>query len=288
MLWLYNWWSGLLKVDVPKSSNPVRFGVLGAADFAPVGLYNPAKSHPDVVVVAIGARSLKRAEAEAKAHGVPRAYGSYDEVIQQDDIDAVYIPLPIAFHAEWAIKAMRAGKHVLIEKAITVNAGEAMQIRDCAAETGKIALEAFHWQFHPSNHVVKSIIDSKKYGELLSMSASLDLPKLFPDTDIRFQYETGGGACLDLAYIFSATKYFTGGAGEYEVVKATPRLHTNDQRVDEAIEADILYHPKGSSRTVKCRISGDLNKPKKWGVIGSMGTPYFVAELDHAKITIQK
>ena len=286
--WAYNWWNGLLKVDVPKSSTPVRFGVLGAAEFSPIGLFGPAKSHPDVVVLAIGARSLQKAEAQAKKFRVPRAYGSYDEVLEQEDIDAVYIPLPIGSHAEWAIKAMKSGKNVLIEKAISVNAEEAIQIRDCARETGKVAMEAFHWQFHPCNHVVKAIIDSKRYGELLSTSASLCLPQMFGEDDIRFQYNTGGGACLDLAYIFSSTRYFAGSDGAYEVVKAEPRLNKKDKRVDDAIEADIVFHRKDSHQIVKCHVSGDFCTPKKWGIIDTTGIPYFVAELENAKITITK
>ena len=91
-----------------------------------------------------------------------------------------------------------------------------------------------------------------------------------------------------MSYIFSATRYFTGGDGEYEVVKAEPRLNRKDKRVDTAIEADIVFRRKGSDRTVKCHVSGDLSTPKKWGIVDMSGFPYFVAELEHAKITIQK
>jgi predicted dehydrogenase len=286
---VHEWWTGTSKVNVPKNKDPVRFGVLGAADFSPIGLFRPAKSHPDVVVVAIGARSLTKAQAQAKKFGVPRAFGSYGEVIQQDDIDAVYIPLPIRAHAEWAINAMRAGKHVLIEKAITVNAEEAIRIRNCAQETGKIAMEAFHWQFHPVNNVVKSIIDSKRYGDLLSTSASLWAPSRgFGPDDIRLQYATGGGACLDLAYIFSSTMYFAGGKGKYEVLDVKHRPTKRDAKVDERVEANMLFHPEGSDRTIKCHVVGDLDTPKHFGIIGDFSMPLFKAELEQANIVISK
>ena len=193
--------------------------MLGAADFSPVGLFDPARTHPDVVVTAIGARSLEKAQKQAKQHGIPRAFGSYQEVIELEDLDAVYIPLPINKHAEWAIKAARAGKHVLVEKPIASNQDEAMQVQQCAQETGKVILEAFHWQFHPANHVLKAYTESQKYGNLLSVSTRLFVGQNFGTDDIRVQYSLSGGASMDLSYVYSAIQYFVGADGRFEVTR---------------------------------------------------------------------
>lgn len=135
----YHKWSwGISGLDVPKSQNPINTGVLGAADFSNVGLFDPARTHPDCIVTAIAARNLDKAKVQAKQYGVARAFGSYQELLELDDLDAVYIPLPIAFHAEWAIKAARAGKHILVEKPICSNEEEAKAFHKCAQETGKI------------------------------------------------------------------------------------------------------------------------------------------------------
>ena len=210
---------------------------------------------------------------------MPRAYGSYDELIIQDDIDAVYIPLPITFHAEWAIKAMRAGKHVLIEKPMCANAEEARAIQDCARETGKVAMEAMHWQFHPAAHVVKALVESERFGKLQRCEATLVLPAgMFGEDDIRFNFDTGGGSCMDLGYVFSAVRYFVG-EGEFELLSAKPRKRTKDERVDEAMEADMVLRPSDGGEDIKCRIHCDLTKPKIMGILPStMGTPMVTLE----------
>lgn len=104
----------------------MRFGVLGAASITFSSLFEPAGSHPGVVIRAVAARSLAKAEAQiAKYKLNATAYGSYDELLADPDIDAIYIPLPNGLHCEWAVKSMKAGKHVLIEKPIASNAEQA-------------------------------------------------------------------------------------------------------------------------------------------------------------------
>ncbi|KAL2353474.1 NAD binding oxidoreductase [Cryomyces antarcticus] len=209
----------------------VRFGVLSAALINPTALFDPVRTHPDAVIVPVAARELAKAQAQATKYGIPRAY----------DIDAVYIPLPNSLHCEWAIKAMGMGKHVLIEKPIASNADEARQILACAKETGRVALEAFHWQFHPAAHVVKSLVDSGRYGSVLFISTSLYLPVgTMPRDDIRFKYDLAGGACMDLAYVFSATRYYIGPA-ECDIVasmRATLLFRSSSEK--PAIVADTV------------------------------------------------
>ncbi|KAL2067456.1 hypothetical protein VTL71DRAFT_1881 [Oculimacula yallundae] len=109
-------WTAFVPPVVEKKKDAIRFGVLGAANIAFLALINPAKSHPEVVIQAIAARIRTRAEAFAKKHGIPDVRDSYQEILDDPDIDAIFVPLPNNLHFEWALKAMLAGKHVLLEK----------------------------------------------------------------------------------------------------------------------------------------------------------------------------
>ena len=290
---LHNWYNSISKIQVSKSSDALRIGVLSAAAINPVALFDPVRTHPDARMVAVAARDLKKAQEQAKKFSIPQAYGSYDELLSQPDIDAVYIPLPNGLHCEWAIKAMKAGKHVLIEKPIASNADEARQILACAKETGKVALEAYHWQFHPASHVVKSLIDSGRYGHLLSTDAYMPLPQGTLDKDdIRFTYDKlAGGASMDLAYLFSSTRYFVSGSAEsgaenYDVLDAEPRLNAKDKQIDDAMRATLLFHQPEGNPDVRSTVHGDLAAPKLWGWIPEVWKPpVFTAELEKATLT---
>src|ERR1041384_7462672 len=127
----------------------VRIGCLGAATIAPMALVKPARAGPGAEVVAVAARDRARADGFARKHGVAKAYGSYDELIADPDIDAVYIPLPNGLHGRWMLAALAAGKHVPCENPFPANAEEAEQVRAAAAATDRVVMEAFHWRYHP-------------------------------------------------------------------------------------------------------------------------------------------
>src|SRR5919107_394987 len=110
------------------SSSPLRIGVLGAAAIVPMALTSPARSVSDVQTVGIAARDPKRAEAFARKHHIPRVHRTYEEVLADPEIDAIYNPLPNSLHAEWTIRALRAGKHVLCEKPFASNTREAEEM----------------------------------------------------------------------------------------------------------------------------------------------------------------
>ena len=109
-------------------ASAVRFGVLGAARITPAALLRPAASHPEASVEVVAARNLARAVDYATRHGIPRVVDSYEAVVSDPAVDAVYIPLPNSLHAEWTLAALEAGKHVLCEKPFTANATEAEQV----------------------------------------------------------------------------------------------------------------------------------------------------------------
>src|SRR5262245_49881902 len=122
-------------------SLPIRIGVLGAASIVPNALTNPARNVPEVQVVAIASRDPKRAERFARRHRILRVHQTYHGLLADPNIDAIYNPLPNSLHAEWTIKALRAGKHVLCEKPFASNAKEAEEMATEAEKAGKILSE---------------------------------------------------------------------------------------------------------------------------------------------------
>src|SRR5256712_4397526 len=114
-----------------------------------MALVRPAQRVPEATVLAVAARDPERARQFAARHGIPRVHPSYDELLADPEIDAIYNPLPNALHCAWTIRALAAGKHVLCEKPFASNADEARRMADAARAHGRVLMEAFHYRFHP-------------------------------------------------------------------------------------------------------------------------------------------
>ena len=143
---------------------PLRFGILGAARIAPMALVRPAREGTGVEVVAVAARDERRARAFARRHRIPRTHGSYAALLADPEVDAVYVPLPNSLHAEWTIRALEAGKHVLCEKPLASNAAEAALVIEAAQRSGRLLIEAFHWRHHPLAARMREIVTSGELG----------------------------------------------------------------------------------------------------------------------------
>ena len=215
----------------------VRIGVLGAAKITPAALLKPAKSVDEADVVAVAARDPERARAFATKRGVARALDSYDVLIADPDIDAVYNPLPNGLHAEWTIKALEAGKHVLCEKPFTANAAEAELVAAAAERTGLVVMEAFHWRYHPVAARVLDIVGSGELGELRRVESTMAFP-LFKSSDIRWQLDLAGGALMD-AGCYTVHQVRTFARSEPEVVRATAKLKSPG--VDRVMDAELRF-----------------------------------------------
>jgi predicted dehydrogenase len=219
----------------------VRIGILGAAKIAASALVKPARSVDEVEVTALAARDPQRARDYAAKHGIARTHGSYDELIADPEIDAIYNPLPNGLHAEWTLKAIAAGKHVLCEKPFTSNADEAQAVADAAADAGVVVTEAFHYRYHPLAERMRSIAHSGELGTIREIHTSMcfPLPKF---SDIRYQYDLGGGAMMDAGcYALHALRLL--GPGDPEVVSATALLKS--PKVDRAMSAEFRF-PEGA------------------------------------------
>lgn len=275
-----------------KQEHPLRIGVLGAAAINNAAIIDPVFTHPGAILAAIAARDRSRAQAQVDSNRLGpscKAYGSYAELLADPNIDAVYIALPNSLHSEWAIKAMLAGKHVLVEKPIASNAAEARQIESTAIQTNKVALEAFHWRFHPAAHTVKELTDSGRYGLPLSIFAKLKIPSgAFSRDDIRLQYKLAGGSCMDLTYVFSATTYFASSditKCKLNILNASPRLDFLDPNIDTGMETEFVVEEQDKP-TVHCHTQSDLRMPLLFGFIPRLWdmSPYLTIELEKARI----
>ncbi|GAA2400908.1 Gfo/Idh/MocA family protein [Mycolicibacterium llatzerense] len=226
---------------------PVRIGIVGAARIAPMALIKPARACDDVSVAAVAARDVARARDFAKKHGIDTAYGSYDELIADPDLDAVYIPLPNGLHGRWIRAAIDAGKHVLCEKPFTANEAEAVDIAERAATSDRVVMEAFHYRYHPLALRVEEIVASGELGKLQHVETAMcfPLPKF---SDIRYNYALAGGATMDAGcYAIHMARIF--GGGTPEVVSAQAKLR--DGQVDRAMTAELRY-PAGHTGRVRC------------------------------------
>ena len=156
-----------------EGGSPVRIGILGAARIAPQALVNPASENAEVAVAAVAARDVSRARSFAAQHNITRVHDSYEALINDPDLDAVYNPLPNSLHGRWTRAAVAAGKHVLCEKPFTANAAEAREVAELAAGTDRVVMEAFHYRYHPLTLRVEQIIASGELGELKRVEAAM-------------------------------------------------------------------------------------------------------------------
>jgi predicted dehydrogenase len=215
----------------------LRIGVLGAAAIVPSALTNPARNIPEVQVTAIAARDPKRVEKFARKHHISRVHQTYDDLLADRDIDAIYNPLPNSLHAEWTIKSLRAGKHVLCEKPFASNAKEAEEIAKEAEKAGKILSEGFAYRHHPLFARMKEAITSGELGKIQNIEARFCF--LLPiSSNIRYRYDLAGGSLMDAGcYPVSLIRFLMD--AEPEVINAKAKLIKPN--VDSRMEADLKF-----------------------------------------------
>lgn len=244
----------------------LRIGILGAAAIAPTALVRPAREVAGVAVEAVAARDPARAAAFAARHGIPRVHESYAALLEDPAIDAVYVPLPNSLHAEWAIRALRAGKPVLCEKPLASNAAEAERMAAVAEETGLPLVEAFHWSFHPLAGRTREIVRSGEIGEVRHLEMEFCIPLLKPG-DIRFRFDLAGGSAMDLGcYAIHWVRFHA--EAEPQVVSARARL--SSPALDRWIEADFRFDDGHTGRIV-CSLAGFTRPRIRGRVLGSRG-----------------
>ena len=175
----------------------VRWGVLGTADIARGQTIPGMQLAEHCELYAIAGRKLEKAKLYQEEFGFRKAYGSYDELLADPEVEAVYIPLPNDIHCEWSVKALKAKKHVLCEKPLAVSEAQAKEMFRAAEENGVMLMEAFAYLHSPFVKAVKAELDAGVIGEIRYMESAFITGRR-PDTDIRLRRETYGGALYDL------------------------------------------------------------------------------------------
>ncbi|HTR80761.1 MAG TPA: Gfo/Idh/MocA family oxidoreductase [Bacteroidota bacterium] len=226
----------------------INWGVLSTARIGTEKVIPAMQRGQYTSITAIASRKLASAQQAAKKLGIAKAYGSYEELLADDDIQAIYISLPNHLHVEWTLKALRAGKHVLCEKPIAINARDAEYLQEEAQKFPKLKLmEAFMYRHHPQTIGVKKLVDSGAIGEVRHIHAMFSYYNDNPQ-DIRNQADIGGGGLLDIGcycislsrFLFDVEPQRVCGAVEYD-----PKMRT------DRLVSGILDFPKGSS-TFSC------------------------------------
>lgn len=223
---------------------PLRIGVLGAARISDKAIVHPARETGHRLV-AVAARDRSRAEAFAAESNVERVLDSYQAVIDDPEVEAIYNPLPNGLHGPWNLRAIAAGKHVLSEKPSASNAAEARAVRDAVAASEVRFMEAFHYRYHPVMNRMLDIAGSGELGTLHNIDVHMSFPLTDPD-DPRWNFELAGGATMDVGcYAIHGLRTLGAvGGGEPSVVSASAIERDDIPGMDATVEADLAY-PSG-------------------------------------------
>lgn len=243
--------------DDARDANPLRWGVLGATAYMS-GLMIPALQAArgcDLVAVASRLESFPRTAQLGKSHAVDSFCG-YAGLLESPEVDVVYVPLPNSHHAEWTVRALGAGKHVLVEKPITTNLPDLRRIAAAAESAGRMVMEGFMYRFHPQFDRVLDLVGSNEIGELRMVRASFAYPIASGSGNIRLVPELGGGATWDVGcYAVNVAVTFFGGLpdtvhafssrrpGEH-VDTSVVAILTFDERRKAVIDYSIDYGPR--------------------------------------------
>ena len=239
------------------------------------------------VISAIASRKHEKAEKVARKLGIPKAYGSYEELLADDEIQAIYIPLPNHLHVEWTIKSLEAGKHVLCEKPIGVNSQEAVYLQKQVKNFPHLkVMEAFMYRHHPQWQRVKKLVDEGTLGQLKNVHSMFSYYNDDP-TDIRNQVDIGGGGILDIGcYCISVSRFLF--SNEPKRVSGT--LEYDPQLRVDRLASGVLEFEKGTS-TFTC--STQLTNHQRVYVFGTRGrieieTPFTPSPDQPPNIRLQK
>ena len=216
-------------------SATVSWGFLSTANINDKLLAGAAESDR-VDVIAVASRDAARAEAYARERGIERAYGSYEELLDDPDVEAVYISLPNSLHVEWSIRALEAGKHVLCEKPLSRRAEDVERAFDVAEHSGRLLMEAFMYRHNPQTARLKELVDGDAIGRLRLVRAAFSFP-LADAENVRLNPSLDGGGLMDVGcYCVSGLRLL---GGEPEQVYGEQVL--GESGVDELFTGAMLF-----------------------------------------------
>ena len=262
----------------------INWGVLGTADIARGQTIPAMKTADNCTLYAIAGRSLAKAQGFQGEFGFEKAYGSYEELLNDPKVEAVYIPLPNDLHCAWTVRALQAGKHVLCEKPLAVSKAQAETMFRAAEENGVFLMEAFAYLHSPIVSAVRSEIEAGTIGEIRYLESAF-LTGRRPDTDIRLRRETFGGAMYDLGcYAMSMALYLMG--RDPEAVRAAAQF--SDKKIDLYTTALLLYD-NGAVAKLDCGMllpQGRRDRLHIYGTKGEIHSPVQFNQMGEIPYTV--
>jgi D-xylose 1-dehydrogenase (NADP+, D-xylono-1,5-lactone-forming) len=233
-------------VDESGRTSKLRWGILGCARITRRGLIPGIRASRSGSLHGLASRDLATARVWAQEFGVPKAYGSYRELVDDSEIDAVYIPLPNELHKPWVLAAADAGKHVLCEKPLALDAGEATKIVGYCRDRGVILMEAFMWRHQARSVALRTLVREGAIGGLRLIRSSFSFP--IEPGDWRLDPARGGGALWDVGcYGVSTARFFAGS----EPTRCQSVAHRGDTGVDLTLTA-LLEFAGGVLAAIDC------------------------------------
>jgi predicted dehydrogenase len=248
-----------------EAAGRLGWGVLGAAGIALNKVIPGMLKSPRLRLVALASRDAGKAAAAAARFGIPTAYGSYEALLADPAVEAVYNPLPNHLHVPWTLKALAAGKHVLCEKPIALTADEAAQLIEAERATGRRVLEAFMVRQHPQWLAARDVVRSGRLGDVRLVQTTLSFFNVDP-TNVRNRPDAGGGALLDIGCYGIVLGRFVFGAEPERAVAAIDR--------DPALGTDRLTSAIvdfGRGRHLVFSASTQLSRGQRVQIYGSAG-----------------
>ena len=248
----------------PDRPVPVRWGILGAAAIARNRVIPAMQRSAWCDVAALASRDEQRARTTADQLGIRRAYGSYDVLVDDPDIEAVYIPLPNHLHVPWSIRAAECGKHVLCEKPIGLAADQARELIEVRDRTGVQIGEAFMVRMHPQWLAVRDLVGAGRIGELRQITSHFSYDRRDPD-DIRSRREWGGGVLMDVGcYAVMLSRWLFAS----EPTEVTAMLDRDSERGIDRLTSAVLRFSSGQA-TFTC--GGQLVRHQRVRIFGARG-----------------
>ncbi|MHA6483568.1 Gfo/Idh/MocA family protein [Paenibacillus sp. strain BS8-2] len=249
------------------TANKLKWGVLGCAGIAKRAVIPGVQASEFNEVTAIASRNIDNASRTAEEHGIGTAYGSYEELLSDPSIDVVYIPLPNHLHREWTIRAAEAGKHVLCEKPLALNAQEAEEMVEACTKAGVQLSEAFMYRWNPRYDVIRDIIASGEIGELRGIRSAFTFNNAKDTTNVRYRKEWGGGSIYDVGcYPINAARLLLGKEPQAVTVQAIFSPEHDDV---DMMASGLMEFEGGVSLTFDCGMWAAFRNPLE--VLGTEG-----------------
>ena len=214
-------------IDVISRVVAIAWGILSTARIG-ARIVHGARASAEADIAAVASRNEPSARRFAEAHGIPRAYGSYDALLADPEVEAIYVPLPNSMHVDWTLRALQAGKHVLCEKPLDRRPEQVAQAFDLADERGLVLSEAFMWRHNPQTARLQALLDEGAVGEVRLIRACFSF-MLTTDADVRLDPALDGGALMDVGcYAVSGARLAAGS----EPLSAAAEVVTGPSGVD--------------------------------------------------------